>query len=187
MAEMPSSNSPDDVRVANNSNSISVVGSPGTRLSTELLTFYALPDNFEVLRIVNGSSPPVSLRSIAIYVSLAASDSVKKGYLVNLRRFTRKKFDPFRRCDRVTLESGAGEIVTTEGQMNFFRWLIESGNWSFIVDNSVNVIAAAARCARDPACSSLSQVRKSSACRGTKKSVPSGMSTVAGRHVVIFD
>ena len=180
---MPSSDSFENVW---GENDISVIGGPGAKLSTELLTFYAMPDNFDVLRVVNGSSPPVSLRSIAIYVSLAASDSVKKEYLLNLRRFTRKKFDPFRRCDRVTLESRESEIVTTEGQMNFFRWLIESGIWSFIADNSVNVIAAAARCSRDTACSSPSTVRKS-ACRGNKKAVPSGVSTVAGRHVVVFD
>jgi hypothetical protein len=178
--------SPSQTDHARANNVVCVTGVHGAKLATDLLEFYALADNFDILKVVNGSSPPVSLRSIAIYVSLAADEPLKRGYMLNLRKFTRKRFDPFRRCDRVELESPAGSVVTTEGQMNFFRWLVESGYWSFIIDNSVNVIAAATRCARDSAPSHARKSSSSVTCRG-KNVVPSGVSTVAGRHVVIFD
>lgn len=164
---------------------LSVTGNTSAALPSDLLTFYSLPANFDVLKTVNGSSPPVSLRTVAIYVSLGACESVRRNYVQQLRRFSRKRFDPFRRCDRVKLQRADEELITTEGQMNFFRWLIETGTWNFIVDNAVNVISIAARCVRENV--NVSAHPRRTAHKNKTECVPSGVSTLAGRHVVIFD
>ena len=167
---------------------IAVIGNSCTFLSRDLLGFYSIPDNFEVLRSVNDHSPPISLRCIALYVSVAANDSIKKDYIMHLRRLTRKKFDPFRRCDRITLESGSAKIITTEGQMNFFRWLIESGTWTFVVDNAASVVACVARCMRETAeATPPGPPRRASHPKIKTDPVPCGMSVISGKHVVVFD
>lgn len=170
--------------------SISVTGSSSTAKPppNDLLEFYSLPDNFEVLRIVNGHSPPVSLRTIALYVSVASNESVKRDYAIQLQKLSRKRFDPFRRCDRLTLDSDRGSVVTTEGQMNFFRWLIQSGTWTFMVDNSASISASVAKCVRENTERMRAEL-ESAPERGSKngKQAPSGISTLAGRHVVYFD
>lgn len=178
----------DDASVAE-PEGLTAEGSVVAKLSRDLLQFYAVPDNFEVLRTVNSSSPPLSLRTIYIYVSLSADECITKAYFASLRRFTRKKFDPFRRCDRVTLRNETSEVTTTEGQMNFFRWVIENGHWNFMIDNSVNVISSASHVRVNGTHGGTTHARRGGApARSSgKKGVPSGVCTVAGRHVLIFD
>ena len=43
--------------------------------------------------------------------------------------------DPFCRRDRNKLVKHGKEILTTIGQMNFFRWAIENGILKYIYDN----------------------------------------------------
>lgn len=169
---------------------LTAAGDVSAKLSNDLLQFYAFSDHLEVLRKVNSTSPPLSLRTIYIYVSLSADECITNAYMTNLRRFTRKKFDPFRRCDRVCLKNESIEVITTEGQMNFFRWLIENGHWNFMMDNCVSVIAAAARHVRANSSGGMAAPSRTPSATGranAKKSVPSGMCTIAGRHVLVFD
>lgn len=43
-----------------------------------------------------------------------------------LKYDNKKKFDPFRRGDRILFKKGSTELVTTLAQLNFFRWSIQN-------------------------------------------------------------
>lgn len=118
----------------------------------ELSEFYAAPEHFTVLRAMNGSAPPISLRALAWFVANAIDDNhVRQDYESRLRELTRRRFDPFRRCERIRLyESSGGSVLTTIGQMNFFKWMIETGLWQFIADNRARVCAQVARSVGHP-------------------------------------
>lgn len=153
----------------------------------ELARFYSIPEHFSVLRIVNGSAPPISLRALAWFVSNGVEDAaLREDYEQQLREYTRRRFDPFRRCDRLEVRCGCEMVISTVGQMNFFRWMIERGLWKFVMDNSARVSADVARRA-------LAQPRSSPMLKGGRAGdakdleVPVGFMRVCGRHVVVFD
>jgi hypothetical protein len=156
-----------------------------------LADFYQKAENFAVLRDINGSSPLVSLRALAWFVSNGVEDAqMREDYERNLRAFTRRKFDPFRRCDRLVLAVGSDSVVTTVGQMNFFKWMIERGLWKFVAENRARVSAEVARrsvaSARVSAKASRSGGARSNGDAG-QAACMSGFSQVCGRHVVVFD
>lgn len=102
-------------------------------LNASLYRFYRDPYNADVLeKIVTGKSK-VSLRLIEWYVTYDKATS--KAYHAQLKAYTRRLFDPFRRQARIVVE-GRG-FDTTLGQMNFFKWLIEEGHWEHILQQHV--------------------------------------------------
>jgi hypothetical protein len=125
-------------------------------LCTSLLRFYKSPSNFEVLREVNSGESAVSLRLIEWFVTDAVRNSLKdqsvsSQYSDNLRAYTRRMFDPFRRNARVHVTSGGDSVETTLGQMNFFRWFIESGIWAHVLahrDTIADTFFRMGRCLR---------------------------------------
>lgn len=153
----------------------------------DLSEFFQAPVNFAVLRTVNGSAPPISLRALSWFVSNGIEDEdVRKDYEDQLRKYTRRRFDPFRRCDRLSLHLGPDSVTTTIGQMNFFRWMIQRGLWKFVVDNSAKVSAEVAR-----RCTSAARGGSSAKGASGESSHPfppgQGFSRISGRHVVFFD
>jgi hypothetical protein len=49
-------------------------------------------------------------------------------YKAQLKSFSKKFFDPFARRERIAFPDGrGGELHTTAGQLNFFRWAIVNG------------------------------------------------------------
>lgn len=112
-------------------------------LNASLCRFYRDPYNADVLeKVVTGKSPltdkcPVSLRLVEWYVNY--DKATGKEYHAQLKAYTRRLFDPFRRQSRVVVE-GRG-FDTTVGQMNFFKWLIEEGHWERILENHVELNA----------------------------------------------
>tara|TARA_B100001094_G_C18191494_1_gene807552 strand:- start:3065 stop:3577 length:513 start_codon:yes stop_codon:yes gene_type:complete len=46
-------------------------------------------------------------------------------YRSQLKAYSKMQFDPFRRHERINLETTNGEIETTVAQLNFFKWAIE--------------------------------------------------------------
>lgn len=56
-------------------------------------------------------------------------------YKAQLKAYSKKKFDPFCRNDRITGWGPNKDIVTTIGQLNFFRWAIESNIIEYISEN----------------------------------------------------
>jgi hypothetical protein len=47
-------------------------------------------------------------------------------YKSQLKSFSKKKFDPFCRRDRITFSCNGTPIETTVGQLNFFKWAIDN-------------------------------------------------------------
>jgi hypothetical protein len=105
-------------------------------LKESLTIFYREEEyNFHVLCMVTGMfESPISLRLIEWYVTDGLREALpdhkmSTEYVDNLRIYTRKMFDPFRRSDRIELCLHGVNMETTVGQMNFFRWFIKSGLW----------------------------------------------------------
>ena len=121
-------------------------------LLTNLLKFYNTDNNLEkMLSIINGESN-ISLRIVdwfatnyakKIYTTYdiaknKSSDRFKVyiDYKLKLRAYSKKRFDPFCRWDRITIPYKTGErIQTTLGQLNFFKWAIENEVIDYISDN----------------------------------------------------
>jgi hypothetical protein len=127
-----------------------IVGSSGyttqnALLLTNLLKFYEQNGNLDVmLQIINGHSK-ISLRIIDWFATnyakkyftvYAINNEYSKGsrrfkvyvdYKLKLKAYSKKRFDPFCRWDRITIPYKNGTFIqTTIGQLNFFKWVIEN-------------------------------------------------------------
>ena len=56
-------------------------------------------------------------------------------YKSQLKSFSKKKFDPFCRRDRITFDCNGTPIETTIGQLNFFKWAIDNLIIDYIKNN----------------------------------------------------
>jgi len=57
-------------------------------------------------------------------------------YKLKLKAYSKKRFDPFCRWDRITVPYKNGtSIETTIGQLNFFKWAIENKVIEYIEEN----------------------------------------------------
>ena len=64
--------------------------------------------------------------------------NVHLSYKNELKSYSKKQFDPFRRDERITLVFDDNKkIETTSGQLNFFRWLIKN-NIIIYIRNAVD-------------------------------------------------
>ena len=57
-------------------------------------------------------------------------------YKSQLKAYSKKQFDPFCRRERILFFDHDGkEIITTVGQLNFFKWSLENDILDYILDN----------------------------------------------------
>jgi hypothetical protein len=56
-------------------------------------------------------------------------------YKAQLKSYSKKNFDPFCRKDRITDWGPDGNITTTMGQLNFFKWAIQNNVLDYIKEN----------------------------------------------------
>ncbi len=57
-------------------------------------------------------------------------------YKAQLKAYSKKLFDPFCRRERISfIDHDNNELITTVGQLNFFRWAIENKIIEFITEN----------------------------------------------------
>lgn len=118
-------------------------------LMTNLMKFYDENNNLEtMLRIINGESP-TSLRIIDWFATNYAKKfftvyevgankrfKVYVDYKLKLKAYSKRRFDPFCRWDRITIPYGNGTFIqTTIGQLNFFKWALENGVVAYIEKN----------------------------------------------------
>ena len=62
--------------------------------------------------------------------------SVHQNYKNQLKAYSKKQFDPFCRRQRINFYYNKDNfLVTTVGQLNFFKWLIENNIINYIYDN----------------------------------------------------
>ena len=122
-------------------------------LTTTLLRFYEDAGHLDtlthVLRNSASSGKKVSLRTLDWFVTSYAKrkntvltdDAGKKVYVFLeykgcLKAFSKKMFDPFQRRDRLVIRDANGDdLHTTIGQLNFFKWAIETGVLTFTMSN----------------------------------------------------
>jgi len=119
-------------------------------LLEKLLKFYEDEDRLEcMLRIINGESS-ISLRIVDWFATNYAKkfftvyqmkDSgrrfkVYEDYKLRLRAYSKRRFDPFCRWERIMIPYKNGSsIQTTIGQLNFFKWALENGVVDYIRDH----------------------------------------------------
>ena len=122
-------------------------------LLNNLLTFYKKNNNLsKILSIINGNARE-SLRLIDWFVTNYAKqkfvgyDLVDKNgrtkrfkvyidYKLKLKAYSKKRFDPFCRWDRIVIPyEGDTHIQTTIGQLNFFKWALENKILDYIKEH----------------------------------------------------
>jgi hypothetical protein len=121
-----------------------------------LLDFYSDKNKLnEMMNIINGESK-ISLRIVDWFVTNYAKKyytiyelpikrngkfvpsrfKVYNDYKLKLKAYSKKRFDPFCRWERITIPyDGNNYMETTIGQLNFFKWAIESKIIDFIQAN----------------------------------------------------
>jgi hypothetical protein len=118
-------------------------------LMKSLSKFYAVDSNIAILLpIVQGTSK-ISLRVLDWFVTnfckknniiltnkMGSNIIVHMDYKNQLKAYAKIYFDPFCRRDRINFIYGKGnELLTTVGQLNFFRWAIENNIIEYTVSN----------------------------------------------------
>jgi hypothetical protein len=121
-------------------------------LLKNLLEFYDDDNKLQyMLRIINGESK-ISLRIVDWFSTNYAKKhftvyNIEKNgdknrfkvyvdYKLKLKAYSKKRFDPFCRWDRITIPyKDNTSIQTTIGQLNFFRWALENNVIKYIEDN----------------------------------------------------
>ena len=130
-------------------------------LLSSLSNFYDNTNNREKLLEVINNTNHISLRIIDWFVTnyskkfnvkyfikdvknlniIDLSESSKQfniyySYKTQLKSYSKKKFDPFCRRDRIEFTLNNSEkIITTVGQLNFFKWAINNCIIEYISDN----------------------------------------------------
>ena len=69
------------------------------------------------------------IRNINVYLS----------YKSQLKAYSKKKFDPFCRRDRITFDIDDEIVETTIGQLNFFKWAIENMIIEYVIENKKDI------------------------------------------------
>ena len=122
-------------------------------LLTKLMEFYRINDNLQrMLRIINGESK-ISLRIVDWFATNYSKKyftiyniksqqgkrfKVYNDYKLKLKAYSKRRFDPFCRWDRIAVpleKDGDTCIETTIGQLNFFKWTLENEVIDFIENN----------------------------------------------------
>ena len=122
-------------------------------LLNNLMAFYKKTNNLSrMLKIITGESK-ISLRIVdwfatnyakkyyTLYTMKNASDETIRfkvyfDYKLKLKAYSKKRFDPFCRWDRISIPYTDGTCIeTTIGQLNFFKWTIENKVIEYIEEN----------------------------------------------------
>jgi|TARA_Y100000389_G_C17444614_1_gene510796 hypothetical protein len=126
-------------------------------LLSKLLEFYKKDENMEkILPIINGESN-ISLRLIdwfatnyskkyyTVYPLTKKTGEEKRfkvyiDYKLKLKAYSKRRFDPFCRWERITIPyENDCYIQTTIGQLNFFRWALENKIINYIEQNLLQI------------------------------------------------
>ena len=121
-------------------------------LLNKLMLFYNKDDNLDkMLNIINGKSK-ISLRIVDWFATnyskknytvypIEKNDTIERfkvynDYKLNLKAYSKKRFDPFCRWERITIPyKNDTYIQTTLGQLNFFKWALSNNVIKFVEDN----------------------------------------------------
>jgi len=94
------------------------------------------------LRIVDWFATNYAKKYYTLYVIEGTNDNVTRrfkvydDYKLKLKAYSKKRFDPFCRWDRISIPYKNGtSIETTIGQLNFFKWTLENKVIDYIEQN----------------------------------------------------
>ena len=107
-------------------------------LLSNLLLYYETNKNIDrMLKIINGDVK-MSLRIVDWFTTNFAKKyytvydtssgkrfKVYNDYKLKLKSYSKKRFDPFCRWDRIGIPHNGQFVQTTVGQLNFFKWAFE--------------------------------------------------------------
>jgi hypothetical protein len=151
-------------------------------LLTKLKSFYETNDYTEldkVLRILNGDSA-ISLRILDWFVTNFAKQQyvvyrTKNGerfkvytdYKLKLKAYSKKRFDPFCRWDKIVIPYRNSQMIqTTIGQLNFFKWVLENDIIEYIesdyarIEEDMNQRNSTSRLKEEPVIEGGNRTRK---------------------------
>ena len=135
---------------------MSVYSTQNDLLLSNLLAFYNRDNNLRTMLQVVAGETRVSLRIVDWFVTnyakkyytvynipanpsigaLARRFKVYCDYKLKLKAYSKKRFDPFCRWDRISIPYTArSSVQTTIGQLNFFKWIIEDEVIQYIEDH----------------------------------------------------
>jgi hypothetical protein len=122
-------------------------------LLNNLMDFYYQDNNLDkMLKIITGESK-ISLRIVdwfatnyakkyyTLYNYTDVNNNLKRfkvyiDYKLKLKAYSKKRFDPFCRWDRISVPYKDGTCIeTTIGQLNFFKWALENKVIDYIEEN----------------------------------------------------
>jgi hypothetical protein len=127
-------------------------------LLKNLMEFYKDKDNLKkMMHIINGESK-ISLRIVDWFVTNFAKKyytvyelpskttgdvqrfKVYNDYKLKLKAYSKRRFDPFCRWERISIPYDDEKIMeTTIGQLNFFKWAIENKIVDYIESNYIDI------------------------------------------------
>ena len=127
-------------------------------LLKNLMDFYKNKENLnKMMRVINGESN-ISLRIVDWFVTNYAKKhytiyelpdpihnttlrfKVYNDYKLKLKAYSKRRFDPFCRWDRITIPYDVNSSMeTTIGQLNFFKWSIENRIIDYIETNYADI------------------------------------------------
>ena len=121
-------------------------------LLNKLLEFYAENNNMKkMISIITGDSR-ISLRIVDWFATNYAKKyytvydvngkrfKVYNDYKLNLKAYSKKRFDPFCRWERISIPYEKDVFIqTTIGQLNFFKWAIQNGIVTYIENNYAEI------------------------------------------------
>lgn len=113
--------------------------------------FYEAPENISLFIPIVNSESKISIRLIDHFVTkysktnkitykikendVELSFNVHSSYKQQLKAYQKRHFDPFSRGDRIPYFMDDSCIITTIGQLNFFRWFISKRVYEYILAN----------------------------------------------------
>jgi hypothetical protein len=118
--------------------------------------FYEEEENIKLFIPIVNSESKISIRLIDYFITKYSKNNkinykikdinnvehvfnIYTSYKQQLKAFQKKHFDPFSRGDRIPYFMDNNYIITTIGQLNFFRWFISEKIYNYIVENQ-NII-----------------------------------------------
>ena len=135
---------------------INTLNTQNDLLLSSLMEFYNNRENLnKMIRIINGDSD-ISLRIVDWFVTNYAKKfytvyeqscgtgdvhtitrfKVYNEYKLKLKAYSKKRFDPFCRWERVSIPYNDEQFMeTTIGQLNFFKWALENNIIDYIKKN----------------------------------------------------
>lgn len=110
--------------VNNMDNMLSIINGD-SKISLRIVDWFATnysKQNYTIYKLING-------KRFKVYID----------YKLKLRAYSKKRFDPFCRWDRITIPYNNLYIQTTIGQLNFFKWAFENDVIKYIENHYIDI------------------------------------------------